>query len=81
MRKAANAAAGRSVPKVHEVLQAADHDVVADQVKGCELFEMLSRGPIVGDLGAAVNRSCSPRSPIYANRTSSTATSSPRILW
>ena len=46
LRKA-HAAAGRSVPKVHEVLQTADTIyVVMDQVKGCELFEMLSEGPL-----------------------------------
>ena len=43
----AYSASGRHVPRVHEVLQTAEAVyVVMDQVKGCELFEMLDVGPL-----------------------------------
>lgn len=46
LRKAYAASKG-AVPKVHEVLQTADTVyVVMDQVRGCELFEMLEGGPL-----------------------------------
>ena len=41
------AAAGRAVPKVHEVLDASETVyVVMDQIAGCELFELLEQGPM-----------------------------------
>ena len=46
LRRAYAASKGH-VPKVHEVLQTADTVyVVMDQVRGCELFEMLEQGPL-----------------------------------
>jgi serine/threonine protein kinase len=46
LRRAYAASKGH-VPKVHEVLQTAETVyVVMDQVRGCELFEMLEQGPL-----------------------------------